>query len=161
MDPIVVTVGSIHAGSRFNVIPGEATLEGTCRSFDHDMWEKIPAVMERVAQNIAVAYKCTAEVTFDRITKPLVGDKVVYELIKGAAQKVVASPDLWIEGSSTMGGEDFASFGEKMPIAMVNLGADGGAPMHSSKVCFHEESFETGVACYAQFVVDALAQLNG
>lgn len=161
MDPIVVTVGSIHAGSRFNVIPGEATLEGTCRSFDHDMWEKIPAVMERVAQNIAVAYKCTAEVTFDRITKPLVGDKAVYELIKGAAQKVVASPDLWIEGSSTMGGEDFASFGEKMPIAMVNLGADGGAPMHSSKVCFHEESFETGVACYAQFVVDALAQLNG
>lgn len=161
LNPIVVTVGAVHAGSRYNVIPREAVLEGTCRSFDRGMWEKIPEVMARIAENIATAYKCTAELTYERGTKPLTNDKMVFELVKDVAKKILDDPSLWIESAPAMGGEDFASFGDKMPIALVDLGAEGGAPMHSSKVNFHEEAFETGVACYVQFVVDALAKLNG
>lgn len=42
LDPIVVSVGSIHAGARFNVIPECAVMEGTCRCFDPEIWKQIP-----------------------------------------------------------------------------------------------------------------------
>ncbi len=160
VDPIVVSVCQFHAGDRFNVIPETAVLEGTCRTFDHEIWEKIPEVMERIAQNTAAALKCEVKVEFDRVTMPLNCDARVADILKGAILKVVDHPSQFSESPIQMGGEDFAAFGDKIPIAWVQLGANGGAPMHSSKVNFDENAFPYGVACYVQFALDALHALS-
>ena len=160
MKPLVVTVGKLNAGSAFNIIAQEAVLEGTCRSFDRDVYEMIPAAMERVAVNIAKALKCTAEVEIDRPVKPLINSDEAYDVLKGAADKVLHDASDWREAKMAMIGEDFSEYGEYAPIVFGHLGCDGGYPLHSSYVNFKEEAIETGMAVEVQFALDALAYLN-
>lgn len=159
-DPVVVSVCRITGGDRFNVIPESVELEGTCRAFSRDVWERIPGVMERIVTHTAAALRCRAEVAFDRVTQPLVCDERACEIFESAARKILDDESLFEIMPMQMGGEDFAAFGSCCPIVWAQLGADGGAPMHSSKVNFNEEAFVTGTACYAQFAVDALNRLN-
>ena len=53
--PLVITIGKIEAGTRFNVIAAEATLEGTVRCYDPDIFRAVPASMERVVKSVADA----------------------------------------------------------------------------------------------------------
>lgn len=159
-EPIVVSVGTFHAGSAFNVISGEAVMEGNCRTFSQEIWEKIPAVMERIAQNTAAALGCTAEVHFDRVTKVVACDKTCCKIMDGAVRKIIDAPEQWKQAPMTLGGEDFGAFSTVVPIAWIQLGADSPYPMHSDKVVLHEEVLFRGAACYAQFAVDALEKLG-
>ena len=161
--PLVVTVGSCHSGSRFNIVSGEAVMEGTCRSFDRAVYAALPEVMSRIAKNVAAGLRCEAEVEFIRLTQPLINDAHAVELGKRAAAKILKDPSLLTESPISMGGEDFASFTALAPCAFFQLGAGGpdSYPQHSDRVCYDEESFETGVAMYVQFALDALEELNG
>ncbi len=160
MKPLVVTIGSMHSGNAFNIISQEAVLEGTCRSFDRDVYDMIPQAMERVAKHTAEALKCTAEVRIDRVCKPLINDDTAYDVLKGAADKILLKPEDWRESKMAMIGEDFSEYGEYAPIIFGHLGCDGGYPLHSSYVNFKEEAIVTGMTAEVQFVLDALDHLN-
>ena len=160
-DPVVVSVCHITGGDRFNVIPGSVEMEGTCRAFSRDIWERLPGVMERIVSHTAAALRCTAEVSFDRVTQPLSCSPEAAGILEGSIRKIIDDESQYGEAPIQMGGEDFAAFGSRFPIVLVQLGADGGAPMHNSRVNFDEEAFVNGTACYAQFAIDALAHLNG
>ena len=56
LDPIVVTVGTLHSGARFNIISGEAVLEGTVRIFNKDIHPRMPEIIERIAKQIGRAH---------------------------------------------------------------------------------------------------------
>jgi metal-dependent amidase/aminoacylase/carboxypeptidase family protein len=73
MDPLVVTIGSFNSGSRFNIIAGTAELTGTCRSFNQEIYESLPTVMERIVKGTAEALKCTADVEFSRLATLALG----------------------------------------------------------------------------------------
>ncbi len=158
--PLVVTIGRLESGSSFNIISQYAELEGTCRSFDRDVYDMIPSSMERIAKNIAAALKCEAEVEFDRACKPLINSDEAYDVLRGAADKIMLSPADWRESKMQMIGEDFSEYGEHAPIIFGHLGCDGGYPLHSSYVNFKEEAMETGMAAEVQFALDALDHLN-
>lgn len=160
-DPVVVTVGSLHSGTKGNIISGSAVMEGSCRSFSKEVWTALPTVMERIVKETAAALRCEAQVTFDRVTKPLICDEEACRILSEAVHKVLPDPALWREGTINMGGEDFAAFGDAIPIAWLKLGAGSPYPMHSGKVCLDEAVLEDGAACYAQFALDALEALNG
>lgn len=160
-DPLVVSVCKLEAGNRFNIIPECAVMEGTCRTYSNSIWEHIPPVMERIVSHTAAALRCQAEVTIDRVTKPLICDNEACDIMEQTILKIVDDPSQYGEAPMQMGGEDFAAFGTCAPIVWVQLGANGGAPMHSSRVNFDEDALANGVACYAQFAVDALKRLNG
>lgn len=71
--PLVITVGRIESGTRWNVIASEATIEGTVRCFDPDIFRQVPDVMWRVIRDTAAAYRCEAEAVDVRaITLPCV-----------------------------------------------------------------------------------------
>ncbi len=161
-DPLVVTVGQIHAGSRFNIIPGYCEIEGTNRTYSREVHEKLPEVMTRIAQETAAAYRCTAEVIVNQVAEVLVNDDGAYGLAKAAAEKV--APGMVKEAKPTMGFEDFAFYTRQTKGAFISLGArvtEGEIfPMHHEKVTFNEDAYETGVAVYAQVAIDTLAELN-
>lgn len=161
-DPVVVSVCRIEGGSRFNIIPETVEMEGTCRAFSREVWEQIPVVMERIVSHTAAALRCTAEVTFDRVTQPLICDSALVDIMEGTIRKIADDASQYGEMPTQMGGEDFAAFGSCIPIVWLQIGASGeqGVPMHSSKVCFDENAFVYGTACYAQFAVDALEALS-
>lgn len=158
-EPAVVTVGSFHSGTKNNIVSGRAVMEGSCRSFSRDVWERLPGVLERIVTETAAALRCEAKIRFERLTKPLICDQETSRLLETAVSRVLPDPALWRKGGPAPGGEDFAAFGERMPIAWLKIGGGSPAPMHSGKLCLDDSILEDGAACYAQFAVDALETL--
>ena len=155
LEPVVVTVGTLHSGQRFNVISNHAELEGTVRLFNEELHQKIPGMMARIAENTAAAFRCTAELDYQFKSDMLVNDEAMTELARGAARKVAGEEHI-APIRRSMGGEDFSAYTHIVPCAFVALGGGGEAPQHSEKFCIDESAFETGVAMYAQVAVDFL-----
>ena len=66
--PVVITVGAIHSGVRFNIIPEEAELLGTIRNLDQTVRKKVLEEVKSVSVQIANTFHATAEVTLDNKT---------------------------------------------------------------------------------------------
>jgi len=156
-DPLVVTVGSFHSGTRFNIVSGYAELEGTIRSFSREVHEQIPVVLERIAKKTAETFRCEAEVEYEALTEVLVNDEAMMQLGMAAARKIT-DPALVLDMDPAMGGEDFAYYTRHVPGAFYRLGGGGEYPGHSDHFFVEEEAFEVGVALYAQVALDFLAQ---
>ena len=105
----VVTVGAIHGGQAFNVIPDEVTLTGTIRTFDAALRRSMPERVTRIASGIAGGLGCTAEVEVRTGNPPVVNDPAVADLARRAAARVVGEAGV-VEPEPTMGGEDMAIY---------------------------------------------------
>lgn len=160
MQPLVVTVGKLNAGTAYNIIAEEALLEGTCRSFDTEVYEKLPEAFERVVNSIAKAYDIKAELKFDRASKPLINSEEAYNVLKETAYKTLESKDKFELAVPEMIGEDFSEYCELAPCVFAHLGCDAGYPLHSSYINFREEAMLTGMEIEVQFALDALEYLN-
>ncbi len=155
MEPLVVTVGSFHSGSRFNIVSGEAVLEGTIRSFNPELHAQIPGVLKRICEKTAETYRCEAVVEYEAITEVTVNDPAMFELGMEAARKV--SGDV-MQCEKATGGEDFSEYTKVIPGAFFRLGCGGNWPGHSDHYEVDESSFETGVAFHVQVALDFLAK---
>lgn len=120
-EPAVVTVGTFNAGERWNVISGNARLEGTTRCFSYDVFDKLPEYVEQVAVDTAKAYGCTAEVKDTLLVPPVVNDPGMAALARSVAREVI-DDEAPINVPPTTGGEDFAYFMEKAPGCVLLLG---------------------------------------
>ena len=158
--PLVVTVGKLESGSQFNIVSGEATMEGTVRSFDVDVHHSIPGIMERIAKRTAEAYRCEAEVDYQMMTEVLVNDPDAYDIAWNAAKKVANAPELVSTMKPMMGAEDFADYTVHAKSSFAMLGAGGKYPQHSDYAVFDENSFPTGVALHCQVAWDFLNSGN-
>jgi amidohydrolase len=156
MDPLVVTVGKLVSGSRFNIVAGEAEMEGTVRSFSRDLHAKLPGIMERIVKRTAEAYRCTAELEYTMLTEVLVNEETAAKIARQAALKAAPSKDMVIAMPKMMGAEDFAEYTAVAKAGFVSLGGGGEHPQHSDYFQIDEESFKTGVAWYIQVAQDCL-----
>ncbi len=129
LDPAVVTVGSIHAGTKHNIIPEEARLQLTVRTYADETRERVLASIERIATNIAKAAGIpddllpTMEIR-DEYTPALYNDPALVDA-SIEAMKVMIGEENVVEGKPTMGGEDFGRYGReepRTPIFMFGLG---------------------------------------
>lgn len=159
MEPVVVTVGTLHSGSRFNIVSGDAQMSGTVRSFSREIHEKLPGIVTRIATKTAEAYRCTAEVDYVQLTDVLVNSPEAEKFSRSAAEKVAASPQMVMTMPKMMGAEDFAEYTAKADAGFAALGGGGEHPQHSDYFTVDEESFKTGAAWYTQVAIDALNSL--
>lgn len=160
LDTLVITIGKMEAGTRFNVIAGEAVLEGTARSFSKEVWEKIPEQLERVVNNTCAVYGATAEIEINRATPSLVNDEKISEILKNSVEKLYGAEAV-TKYEKTPGGEDFAYFTQKVPGALAFVGIRNdekgiNAPHHNEKFDMDERGLEIGTNLYVQFALDFL-----
>jgi amidohydrolase len=113
-EPAVISIGRINAGIRENIIPQEAEMSGTIRTFDVEMQKAIKEKIVTTATNIAESSGASAKVTFEEKTPvtyndPEISEKMVVALNRAAGESNVVRipPD--------SGGEDFAYFQQKVP----------------------------------------------
>ena len=159
-DPLVVTIGSIHSGTRFNVIAPRAVIEGTVRYYNPEFKEKVPAAIERIAKATAEAYRATAEMEYSNLVKITINDDTCTSIAREAAGKIVGKENV-IETPPATGGEDFSEFSSIVPGVMCNLGSGNEEkgttyPHHHGKFDVDEDVFVDGVAFYAQYALDFL-----
>lgn len=160
LTPFVLSVCKIQSGNTFNVIPEEAEIQGTVRSFDQDLAEKVSKRVKTIAQNISEAFLGEAEVDYQFGYPPGENDEKEAELVKEIAKEVIGEENIEDLGPS-MGGEDFSYFLEKRPGAMFWLGSSNEEkglihPYHSAFFDFDEESMAIGIEIFAKIVMKNL-----
>ena len=160
LDTLVVTVGKLAAGTRHNIIAGEALLEGTIRSFSDEVWKKVPEQIERVVKNTAATYGAEAEINLVRATPPLVNNQDISNILKISAEKLYGE-EVVTKYEKTPGGEDFAYFTQVVPGALAFVGIRNdekgiNSPHHNETFDMDEEALEMGANLYAQFAIDFL-----
>ncbi len=162
-DPAVVTVAHITAGSRDNVIPEIAFLEGTIRTLSAQQRVDVVTAVQRVATHVAAAHEMT--VVFEHVAgyPVTVNDADAAATVRATAAALLGGPPAPFMPAPVMGAEDFSYVLEQVPGAMAFLGAcppgqdPGTAPAnHSNLVVFDEDPLPVGVALYAQMALDAL-----
>ena len=160
LNTLVVTVGKLTAGTRHNIIAGEALLEGTIRSFSDEVWKKVPEQIERVVKNTAAAYDAEVEINLVRAAPPLVNDQDISNILKTSAEKLYGE-EVVTKYEKIPGGEDFAYFTQVVPGALAFVGIRNdekgiNSPHHNETFDMDEDALEIGANLYAQFAVDFL-----
>ncbi len=155
LDPVVVTVGSIHGGSAFNVIAEEVVLTGTVRTFSQTLGEQMPGLLAETAKAAAAVHGATANVVYQRHTIAMRNDPVMAHLVAVAAQ---ATPGVQHvdRGMRMMAGEDFAYIADSVPACFFFVGcgkADGSSePHHSPRFVVDEDALPIAAAVMLQAV---------
>lgn len=153
--PVVVTIGKMESGSAYNIVAQNGYLEGTCRCFDEDIWNRIPEVLNRIVTNTAKAFNVNASVEISRLSKPLINHKEAYEAFKESTLEIIKEENLK-EPVLEMVGEDFAEYGKYIPCVIASLGADGKVPLHNSYLNLNEDAIELGVLTEVNFAIKTL-----
>ena len=154
-DAVVVTVTQLEAGTAHNVIPDRAHLRGTIRTLSPGNRAGVREVIRALAQGIAAAHDCAAEVTITEGFPPTVNDARAVAVAEAVA---AALPDgkFMTLPAPIMGAEDFSYVLEKVPGMMAFLGvAPEGADwrqccaIHSSRMTVDEAALPRGAAFLA------------
>jgi amidohydrolase len=140
--PVVVTLGSIHGGSAFNIIAGEVEIQGTLRTFDAKLRERLLQRIAELAAGIASAMRGSCEFRLDSAAPPVVNDETVAGLVAEAARGVIGA-DAVVPFEPLMVGEDVAYFLEQRPGCFFLL---GGAP-EAGPVLHHTAEFRVDERC--------------
>ncbi len=163
--PAVVTIGHMQGGQAPNIIPQDAILEGTIRTFDRELIAHIMQRIETIAQCTAQAFRGSAEVIELASAPPLVNDPDLVNAMGDLAQQLVGSQAVYRLDEGGMGSEDFASYTYELPCAYLLLGAGTpnenplyGKPMHNEKVIFNENILPLGAALHTWCALNWLAQ---
>lgn len=161
ISPFVLTVGTFHAGDRYNIVTGHAEMEGTVRAFDRKLLRDAGERIARIASGVAAAYRCTADTEYACTCESLITDAAVTKVLQAAARKVLPNEAMLITGSPNMGSEDFAYYSAAAPCAFAAIGGGGTYPQHNEHFTVDESAFPTGAALYAQFALEYLTQKGG
>ncbi len=163
--PAVVTVGHFQAGSAPNIIPQEAVLEGTIRTFDRTLSETLLRRIGETAQGIAAAFRGTAQVEEIASAPPLVNQPELTDWAADRAAELTGPARVVRLDEGGMGSEDFASYGYELPCAYLLLGAGSkeedpryGRPMHNTRVVFNEDVLPLGAALHTWCALKWLKQ---
>ena len=151
LKPTVVTVGSFHAGKAFNIIPGEAELSGTTRTFDLEVWKSWEPRMRKILQGVCDSMGARFELNFEFGYPPTINDPFMADLVRQCAAAMLG-PDKVFEPEPTMGGEDMSYYLQKAKgcFFFLGVGRPGGAPLHNAKFDFNEDVLLLGVETYCR-----------
>jgi amidohydrolase len=160
----VISVGSIHSGIRFNIIPESLEMIGTIRTLDRDMKEHIRKRMNEMVPAIAQAYRAEATVEIQDGTDITFNNTALTTQILPSLQRVAGKENV-IEIDAITGAEDFSYFQKEVPGFFFFLGGtplsmdEKDAPSHHTPAFFVDDaSMKLGVKALTQLTLDYLAK---
>jgi hippurate hydrolase len=156
VEPAVLTVGEIGAGTAFNIIPETARLGGTVRTLNEDLRRRMPERIEHIARGVAQGMRGDAEIDYEFSYPVTMNDE-------GAANRALSViGDLFGEENKlelpnpSMGAEDFAFFLQKIPGAFIWLGVGQDVSgLHTSTFGFDEEILPLGSALLTALALES------
>jgi amidohydrolase len=179
LEPAVVTVGSIHAGTKHNIIPDEARLQLTVRAFDPEVREQLLAAIERITLGIARAAGVPPDrepvvTVADEFTPSTYNDPDLTRRATAVLERALGKANV-VPASRIMAAEDFSLYGmqePRIPATMFWLGitdpalaaraqSEGAAipSLHSAEMApLPEPSIRTGAKALAAIALDLMAR---
>jgi amidohydrolase len=159
--PSIITVGSIHGGLRYNIIPDSVHMMGTVRSYDEEMQADIHQRIQKTSELIAQSAGATARVTIRKMYPATVNHPVLTEMAVKSLERCVGKENVSV-GLLRTGAEDFSFFQKKVPGFFYFLGITPkeklkGAPQnHSPLFSVDESALKVGVQSMLRLTLDYL-----
>ena len=164
LDPVVVGIGVLDAGTRYNIVANHAKIEGTVRAFSQETRAFVLQRVEEIANQVAQAHRTKiASFHIHDAAAPLINNDVATELAQKVASKIVGIENVVIDHPKSLGADDFADFLAKAPGVYGRVGTRN---LENSDTHYghHHEKFdidESGLALATEYhVLYALTYLN-
>ena len=162
LDSAVLTIGKVTAGSRYNIIAEECVMEGTCRTLDPKVQERLPARMEAIIKGVAEGMGGTYNFEYVKGFIPTMNAPDACALVQRTAQRLMGHDRVIVPDKTAMTGEDFSFYLREIPGAFYWLGCQKEGepfyPLHSDHFSPDEAAMKTGLEV---MLSSALACLNG
>jgi hippurate hydrolase len=158
-DPVVVSVTQIHAGDTWNVIPEEAVIRGTVRSFNAKVRDLSEETIKKIAKGVCAAHGAECDIRYERRYPPTINTEQETVNTAKVAEKLVGAENVRKDMQVCMGSEDFAYMLQKRPGSYIWLGAgDCGGNLHNPNYDFNDEILPLGASYWAELVEDLLPE---
>lgn len=162
--PSIITIGSIHGGVRYNIIPDEVQLDGTIRAFSPEVQRDMHRRIKLTAESIAASAGATANVVINTQYPVTINDPALTETMLPTLRRV-AGADMVSEQPLVTAAEDFSFFAQRAPGLFIFLGATRKGVDPATAPANHSPFFEVdegvlplGVRALANLAADFLSQ---
>jgi amidohydrolase len=159
----VVSFTVIHGGTAFNVIPQEVTMEGTIRTFEPRVRERVLQRFNDIVNGVSSAMGCKAEVSVKRLSPALINADEVTAKVQETARRTLRAPQTEHDNTPylTMGAEDMAFMQEKVSGCYFFIGSNNAEKHldyshHHPKFDFDEQALISGTALMSAAAMDIL-----
>lgn len=161
VDSAVLSITQFHAGNADNVIPDEAVLRGTVRTFSPAVLDMIEERMRQIAEHTAAAFGASAEFVFERNYPPLINSPRETALAVEVMQGIVGADRVDANCQPVLAAEDFAFMLQELPGSYVHIGNGGNnhrasghglgpCNLHNPSYDFNDEALLLGMTYWAR-----------
>ncbi|KUM23343.1 amidohydrolase [Mesorhizobium loti] len=152
IDPVVLSVTSIHAGDAYNVIPSAVVLKGTARTLSETNRDKIENRVQAIATSVAKVFGAEAEIEYRRGYPPTVNHPVQARILGDAAVRVAGDAGVERDNAPIMAAEDFSYMLNARPGAFIFIGNGMTASLHHPEYDFNDNALPIGIALWVDLV---------
>ncbi len=169
LDTAVLSITQIHAGDAYNVIPAQAVIRGTLRTYSTAVLDLLENNMRRIVTHLAEAHGARGELKFVRCSPSLTNWPKETEFVTALAEKLFGADRVERDTAPHTGSEDFSFYLEKVPGSYFFIGnGDGGhraeayqgmgpCELHNSSYDFNDELLPVGATFWVKLIETALA----
>jgi hippurate hydrolase len=169
LDPAVLSLTQLHAGSADNVIPNNAEMRGTVRTFSEATLDMIETRISEMTHRTCQAFNCEADFAFDRKYPPTINHANETAFCAEVLNDIVGEENVDRTLDPSMGGEDFSLMLKQRPGCYVWIGNGQGdhrmpghglgpCMLHNSSYDFNDELIPLGATYWAELALRWLAQ---
>jgi amidohydrolase len=149
VEPVVLTVGTVRGGERFNILARSVILTGTVRTLSTRWRRELPRLIAETASHTARAGGGRVRLRYETLSGPVVNDPAMTDFARRVAVRTLGPRAVVDAGRPSMGGEDFSEYLRRAPGCFIYLGTGASAatrrPWHHASFTLHEPSLLTGV----------------
>jgi len=158
VEPVVITVGTIKGGERFNILAQEVEMTGTVRTLNEKIHKNIPQIMEKTIKSICSAWGAKYEFKYEIIGYPLTNSLKLVKFCEEVAKRILGKKSVQRIEKPSMGGEDFAEYLRYVPGCFLYLGTNSGKDTayiwHHPKFDLDERALFIGAKLLAGIAVE-------
>jgi len=164
VEPVVVTVGTIEGGRRFNILAESVRLTGTVRTLSREWRDKVPKFLEQIVAGVVKSQGGRYKLAYERLSPAVVNPPEMADLALDVARTTLGAKRALRIDRPSMGGEDFSEFLGRAPGCYFYLGTGADEktrrPWHHPSFFLHEESMVAGVKFLTALGRQALRYLS-
>ncbi|MCL4377984.1 MAG: M20 family metallopeptidase [Actinobacteria bacterium] len=157
-EPVVISIGGIHAGSAFNVIPDIVKIEGTVRTINDNIRIFVKNELKKIIEGTCKSFDCRWKLKYNVYSPSVINNPEFTNKIHLTTSKIFSS-EVLVEQKPSMTGEDFAFFSRKAPSCYIFIGVGGKCGvLHSSTYILDESIIPFGVFYLSMLMFNTTSQ---
>lgn len=163
VEPVIIGVGTLNAGTTYNALAESAVLEGTTRTISHESRERVRAQVEQAVRGVAEIYGGRAEIEWADFAAPLINDPQVCREAAEVVDRLLGPGRVMTDRKLSLSGDNFAEYLLHVPGAYAYLGTGNPelpntlSPGHNGNFDVDERTLTIGAGLYAGYAVSRLS----